>query len=82
MVIMGKGINNSLDLSTKRSNKKQNAMFSITDINKQYFRKLLKKFDNSPSIGYKIKKVHNKPTEAYLLLIKQITKMIKCKRRD
>ena len=44
-----------LDLSTKIPNKKQNSRFSITDITNQYFRKLLKNFNNSPYIGYNIK---------------------------
>ena len=58
------GLTPSLDLRTKIQNKKQKEFFSITDINKQDFRKLLKKFENSPYLGYKIKQVHNEPTEA------------------
>ena len=46
MVIPGNGMTNSLSLRTKRSNKKQNARFDITDITNQYFRKLLNKFNN------------------------------------
>ena len=65
-----------LALRTKISKNKQNARFSITDITKQYFRKLIKKFNSSPFIGFKIKQVHNEPTEAYFFLIKQITKTI------
>ena len=67
-------------LSTKRSNKNQNTRFSITDITKQYFSKLLKKFDNSPYLGYNIKHDHNEPTEDYFFLIKHITKLIKSER--
>ena len=66
----GKGMTTSLDLSTKGSNKKQNAMFAITEITNQSFRKFLGKFKNSPYLGYKSKQDHNEPTEAYLLLIK------------
>ena len=80
MGILGKGLTTSLDLRTKSLNKKQNVMFTITDITKQDFRKLLKKLYNSPYIGYNTKQVHNEPTESYLLLIKQITKLIKNKR--
>ena len=76
----GKGLTNSMYLRTKRSNKKQNARFSITGITNQEFRKLLKRFNNSPYLGYKSKQVHNEPTEAYLFLIKHITKLIKIKR--
>ena len=47
----GKKLNTSLDISTKRSNKKQKAKFAITDITNQDFRKLLKKFNNSPYLG-------------------------------
>ena len=52
----------------------------MTDITNQDFRKLLKKFNNSPDMGNKSKQVHNEPTEAYLLLIKNITKLMKSKR--
>ena len=55
----GKGINTSLAIRTKRSNKKQKSRFNITDITNQYFRKLLKNFKNSPYIGFKIKQVHS-----------------------
>ena len=75
-----KGMNTSLDLRTKRLNKKKRARFSITEITKQDSRDFLKKFDNSPYIGYKIKQVHNEPTEAYFFLIKKITKPIKSER--
>ena len=61
----GKGITTSLYLRTKRSNKKQNAKFSITDINEQDLSKLLKKFNNPPYPGYKSKHIHNETIEAY-----------------
>ena len=77
----GKGLNNSLDLRTKRSNKKQKARFDITDINNQEFRKFIKKFNNLPYLGYKIKYVHIEPMEAYFFLIKHITKPIKRERQ-
>ena len=77
MGIPGKGLTNSLDLRTKISNNKQWAIFSITGIAYQYFRKLLKNFNNSPYIGYKSKKVHNEPTKVYFFLIKNITHLIK-----
>ena len=70
MGISGKGLTTSLDISTKSSNNKQKARFAITDIANQDFRKLLKKFNNLPYIGYKSKQVHNEPSEAYLFLIK------------
>ena len=75
-----KRMTTSMNLRTKRSNKKQKARFSITDITNQAFRNFLKKFKNSPYLGYKSKKVHNEATEAYFFLIKQITKLIKSKR--
>ena len=77
MEIPGKGVTNSLDLRTKMSNKKQRERFAIIDITKQDFRKLLNCFEHSPYIGYKSKHVYNEPTEAYLFLIKQITKLMK-----
>ena len=67
-------------LSTKGPNKKQKAIFSITNITKQYFGNLLKKFDNSPFLDYKSKEVHNEPTEDYLFLMKYITKLMKSER--
>ena len=79
MGISGKGLTLSLIISTKRPNKKQKARNSVTDINTQYFRKLLNKFKNLPRIGYKKKKVHNEPTEDYLFLVKQISKILKIK---
>ena len=66
-----------LDLRTKNSNKKQKAMFYITDITNQYSRKFLKIFNYSHYLGYKIKQVHNKPTGAYFSLIKQINNITK-----
>ena len=77
--IPGKGLTTFIDLSTKSPNKKQKARFSITDIPKQDFRKLLKKFENSPYLGYKSKQVHNEPTEFYFFLIKYIDKQIKAR---
>ena len=44
MVISGKGMTNSLALSTKIRNKKQKSRTAITAITNQYFRKLLKEF--------------------------------------
>ena len=73
----GKGMTTYLTLSTKIPNKKKNSRFSITDITNQYFRKFLKKFKNSPYLGYNSKQVHNEPTESYFFLIKYITKLIK-----
>ena len=80
MVIPGRGLTTPLALSTIRPNKKQKARFAITEINNQDSRKLLNNFKNSPYLGYKIKHVHNEPTEYYLFLIKQTTKLIKGKR--
>ena len=81
MLRPGKGLNTYLALRTKRSNKKQKARFSITDITKQELRKLLKKFNDSPYLGNKSKKVNIEPTEAYLFITKQITKLMKSKRQ-
>ena len=64
MRILGKGLTTSLALRTKIPNKKRKARFYITDITNHYFSKLLKKFNNSPYLGYKSKRVHNEPTEA------------------
>ena len=47
----------------------------------KYFSKLLKKFKNSSYLGYKSKHVHNEPTEADFILIKQITKLTKSERK-
>ena len=49
---LGKGLTASIDLSTKRQNKKQKLRFAITDITTQDIRKFLKKFINSPYLGY------------------------------
>ena len=73
----GKGMTTSLALSTKGSNKKQKERFSITEINNQDFSKLLNTFKNSTDLGLKSKQVYNEPTEAYLFLIKHITKLMK-----
>ena len=51
----GEGLTTYLDLRTKGTNKKQRESFSITDINNQDFRKLLKDFRNSYCKGYKSK---------------------------
>ena len=72
-----KGLSTSLDLRTKRSNKKQKDRFSITDINIQDFRKFINNFNNLPYLGNKSKEVHNEPTQAYLFLTNQITNLIK-----
>ena len=56
-------------------------MFVITDITTQDNRKFLKNFKNLPYLDYKSKQVHNEPTEAYLFLIKHITKLMKSDRR-
>ena len=77
MEIPGKGVKTYLDLSTKISNKKQRSRFSITYIINQNFRKLLKKFNNSPYLGYKSKQVCNEPTKESCLLKKLITKLMK-----
>ena len=52
MGISGKGLTTSLTLDTKIQNKKQKEMTNITNITPQDFRKLLKKFDNLPRLGY------------------------------
>ena len=72
-----KGVTTSLTLWSKIPNKKQKARFSITDITHQDLSKLNKKFNNSPFISYKSKQIHNERTEAYLLLIKKITNIVK-----
>ena len=71
------GLTIFMPLSTKIPNKKQYAMFVITRITDQYFRKLLKEIKNIPDLGYKSKQAHNKPTEAYLFLITQSSMIIK-----
>ena len=73
----GKGMTVSLTLRTKIGpNKKQNLRTTIIEINTQYFRKLLKKFNNLPHIGYKNKQVQNEPTEAYFSPVKYIYKLL------
>ena len=64
MWIPGKDLTTSLSIRTKIPNKKQNARFTITDINNQDLRKLIDKFKNPPYLGYNSKQVHNEPTEA------------------
>ena len=76
-----KGLTTSLDLSTKRLNKKQKARFSIDDFTNQDLRKLLKNFNNSPYLGHKSKQVQNEQTKTYFFLIKQITNLTKIERR-
>ena len=66
---LGKGKTTSMCLSIKRPNKKQKTSFEMTDIANQYFRKLLKGFNNSPNLGNKKKQAHNEPTEASFSLI-------------
>ena len=51
MGIPGKGLNISTALRTKMPNKKKKTRFAITDISNKEFRKLLKKFKNSPYLG-------------------------------
>ena len=41
---------------------------------------MLKKFDNSPYLGYNIKYSHNEPTDSYFFLIRHITEIIQNKR--
>ena len=53
----------SLTLSTKRLNKKQKEINSITDIPQYNFRKLLKKFNNVSHLCHKKKHVHIEPIE-------------------
>ena len=78
---LGKWMNTSLDLSTKSSNKEQKSRFAITDITNQDFRKLLRKLNNPPCLGYKTKQVHNDPNEAYSFPIKLISNLMKIESR-
>ena len=71
----------SRTINTKSSNKKQKSRFEIVYITKHHFRKFLRKFSNSPHLGYKSKQVHNETNESYFFLIKHITKLIKSNRR-
>ena len=80
MGIPGKGLNTSLDLSTKSPNKKLKARVTMTENNNQDFRKFLKEFKNSPYLGYRSKQVYNEPTESYFFRIKYMTKIMKNKR--
>ena len=43
---------------------------------------MLKKFDNSPYLGYNIKYSHNEPTDSYFFLIRHITEIIQNKRHS
>ena len=52
MGIIVKGMIKSVALRTKGKSQ-TNEMFAITDITNQYFRKLLKNFNNSPYLVYK-----------------------------
>ena len=58
MIRSGKRVTNSISLSTRIPNKKQRVRTSINEITNQYFRKLLKRFEDSPDIGYNSKQVH------------------------
>ena len=74
----GKGLTTSLALMTKSSNNKQKERFTITDITNQDLRNFLKKFNNSPYLGYKSKQVHNEPTEPYFFPIKSYRNVQLC----
>ena len=76
----GKGMTKSMDLRNKLPKKKQKSGYNITDITNQDFRKLLNNFKNSPYLGCKSNHVNNEPNEAYLFLIKYITKLMEIKR--
>ena len=56
-------------ISVPNVQKDKNARFAISDISKHDFSNFFNKFKNSPYICYKIKQVHNEPTEAYFSLI-------------
>ena len=60
----GKGLTTFLDLSTKSSDKKKKARYAINKIDNQGSRNFIKKFKNSPYLGYKGKQVHNEPAES------------------
>ena len=62
MVITGKGLTTHLDLR-KKSKQEKNAIFDITDITRQDFSNLIKKFKILPYLGYKSKQVHNETNE-------------------
>ena len=70
----------SLTLSTKiKRIQKKEARTDINDITYQYFRNLINKFKYLILLDFKKNRVHNEPTEAYLFLIKHISKLIKIK---
>ena len=77
----GKRLTTSLDLSTNIPNKKEKSRFAINEITNQDFTKLIIFFNSSPYLCYKSKNIYNEPTEAYFLLIKQITMPMKSERR-
>ena len=79
MGISGERLTTSLTLSAKILNKKQRTRTAITEITKQGFRKLLKKFIILTYLCYNNKHVHNEPTKDYLFIIKHISKKIKIK---
>ena len=64
MVRSGKEMITSVSLSTKRSNKKQKASFSITGITNQDFIKMLKNFNSLTFLSCKSKQVRDEPAEA------------------
>ena len=80
MVISVKGLTTSLTPKTGSPNKKQKARIAITDITNQYFRTLLREFKTFTLSRFKNKWVYNVPTDAYLLLSNQISKLIKIKK--
>ena len=71
---MAEYLSGSQDQKVKQETK---ARFVNTDITNQDFRKSLKNFNNSPYLGYKSEQVQDKPTEANLLLIRQVVKPMK-----
>ena len=74
MLISGKGMNNSLTISTKNSPKsKQKEKFDIADVFLQSFVKILEEFKDLPYQGYMINYVKNKPTDTYYFLVKQLS---------
>ena len=75
-----KELTTSLALINRNLNNKQRSRFAISEITNQDFRKLLRKFNNSPYLCCKIKQFYNETTEAYFFLIKNITKPMKTKR--
>ena len=75
-----KGVNTSLNLSTKSPNKNQKASTAIAYFTNQDLRNFLKDINNSPYLGYKKKQVCNKLTVYYFFLIKQFYNIIKSKK--